>query len=84
MTLLRKAIARRTELDPKLGRREAGQVTVTLYPEHQDAPTMIGFRKLKRRHEVRLSLDAVYSLALKNEAKVLAIEKRRLRQLRRA
>ncbi len=81
MTLLHRPIARRTELDPKLGRREAGPVTVTLYPGN---PTMIGFRKLKRRHEVRLSLDAVYSLALKNEAKVLAIEKRRLRQLRRA
>ena len=70
MTVLNKAIRRRAELDPKLGPKEAGAVTVTLYPNGD-----IGFRKLRRREEVRVTLSAVYSLALKAEAKVRALKK---------
>jgi hypothetical protein len=79
MTTLNKPIARRTELDPKLGRHEAGPVTVTLWPDNT-----ISFRKLKRRREVRLTLDAVYSMALKIEARAIMEEKRKLRKQRRA
>ncbi len=60
MTTLSKPIARRTVLDPKLTRRAAGEVTVTLYPD-----ATIGFRKLRSRQEVRLPLASCYAMALK-------------------
>lgn len=60
MTQLTKPVTRRTELDPRLGRKAAGAVSVTLYPD-----SSIGFRKLKCRTEFRLPLASVYSLAMK-------------------
>lgn len=79
MTELKKKITRRTELDPRLGRREAGTVSVTLYPDNT-----IGFRKLKRRREVRLPLSAVYSIALKAEARAILEAKKAARRKARA
>lgn len=78
MTRLTKPVARRTELDPRLGRREAGTVTVTLYPNAE-----IGFRKLKRRKEIRLPLAVVYAMALKAEAKMMADAKKKLAEANR-
>lgn len=71
MTVLNKPVSRRTELDPRLGRKEAGPVTVTLYPD-----AIIGFRRLKRRSEVRLPLSAVYSMALKADVAMKRKEKK--------
>ena len=74
MTELYKPVSRRTDLNPGLGHREAGPVTVTLYPDGT-----IGFRKLKRRKEVRLPLSNVYSMALKAEARLIINERKALR-----
>ena len=71
MTNLLKPVSRRTELDPRLGRKAAGAVSVTLYPD-----SSIGFRKLKCRTEFRLPLAAVYSLAMKAAAAKERAEKK--------
>lgn len=78
MTILHKPIARRTELDPRLGRKAAGPVTVTLYPDGS-----IGFRKLKCRKEFRLPLSAVYSMAMKAEARDQIRQKAQVKKLKR-
>lgn len=78
MTNLNKPVKRRTFLDPRL-RGEAGDVTITLYPNGD-----ISFRKLKRRHEVRLPLAAVYSMALKADALAKRKERDQAKKLRRA
>jgi hypothetical protein len=75
MTSLNRAITRRTELDPRLGRKAAGAVSVTLYPD-----ATIGFRKLKCRTEFRLPLAAVYSLAMKAAAAKERAEKKARRK----
>lgn len=76
MTPLTKPVTRRTELDPKLGGKERGQVSVTLYPDGT-----IGFRKLKRREEVKLTLSGVYSLALKAQAAADRAAKKKLKKV---
>ncbi len=71
MTTLHKAVTRRTDLDPRLGRKAAGPVSVTLYPDNT-----IAFRKLKCRKEVRLPLASVYAMALKAYAAAERAEKK--------
>ena len=75
MTHLLKPVTRRTELDPRLGRKAAGAVSVTLYPD-----ATIGFRKLKCRTEFRLPLSSVYSLAMKAAAAAERAEKKSQRR----
>ncbi len=74
MTALHKPITRRTDLDPRLGRKAASAVSVTLYPD-----ATIGFRKLKCRTEFRLPLASVYSLAMKAAAAKERAEKKKAR-----
>lgn len=66
MTLLTKAVSRRTTLflDNRLQARSRDQITVTLYPDNT-----IGFRQHKCRKEVRLDLVVAYRLALIEEVK---------------